>query len=383
MTLASMGVAGAGYADLPTPCLIVDLAILDANVARLAQFAKLRGVNLRPHAKTHKCSAIARRQIAAGAVGVSCSTIDEAETMVEAGIPGVLVTSPIVGAGKIARFVELVARAPDARTVVDDAEMARELASALEAKGMSGGVLIDVDVGQHRTGVQPDHAYELAKAIDAKPSLRLDGLQAYAGHIQHIVDGTQREAKARGVHETVLELRRQLAQFLPEQPIISGGGTGTHAFDASAPAFTELQAGSYVFMDVEYGDIAPPLSEVWPFATSLRLLTTVVSAPLKGQVTTDAGTKALATYGPPPRVMTEAFRNCAYGFSGDEHGCVTFADGHTPPAIGTLLECTVGHCDPTVAMFDRLYGMRDGKLAEVLLVDARGRRNRIGAISGR
>lgn len=367
----------AGYADLPTPCLIVDLAGLDANIALLAQFAAQHGMNLRPHAKTHKCSEIARRQIAAGALGISCSTIDEAETMVEAGIGGVLVTSPIVGAGKIARFVALVAQAPDTRTVVDDADVARELAAALKAKGLAAGVFIDIDVGQHRTGVQPGDAYALAKAIAALPTLRLEGLQAYAGHVQHIVDATEREAKARGVQDVVWGLRAELAPFFGEHPIISGGGTGTHAFDAGASAFTELQAGSYVFMDVEYGNIGLPHDAAWPFATSLRLLTTVVSAPLKGQVTTDAGTKALATFGPLPRVLTEAFQDCVYNFSGDEHGRLTFANGQTPPSVGTRLECMVGHCDPTVAMFDRLYGMRDGRLAEVLQVDARSRRNSI------
>ncbi len=371
---AATSAAGAAPMDLPTPCLIVDLAALDANIARLAQVATSRNVNLRPHVKTHKCSEIARRQVAAGAIGVSCSTIDEAETMVEAGIPGVLVTSPIVGTGKIARFVELVARAADTRTVVDDAGMARALATALEARGLKGGVLLDIDVGQHRTGVHPDRAGDLAKAVAMHPSLRLDGMQAYAGNIQHIADGVQRKAAALRVQDTVRKLRRELAGFFPADPIVSGGGTGTHAFDAGAAVFTELQAGSYVFMDVEYGDTDPPDGESWPFATSLRLLTTVVSAPVQGRVTTDAGTKALATFGPPPRVTTEGFGTCSYGFSGDEHGFLTFSDGQVPPEVGTVLECTVGHCDPTVAMYDRLYGMKDGRLANILQIDARGRR---------
>jgi D-serine deaminase-like pyridoxal phosphate-dependent protein len=361
--------------DLPTPCLIVDLDLLEANIAHMADLAGRHGVRLRPHAKTHKSSAIARRQIMAGAVGISCSTIDEAEVMVEAGIGGVLVTSPLVGPGKTGRFADLVARAPDTRTVVDDAAAVTQLAQALEAKGLVAGVLIDVDVGQHRTGVRPDRAVDMARVVASRKALRLDGFQAYAGNVQHIIDLTKRRAEALAVHAMVKRLRAELAPFLPENPIVSGGGTGTHAFDADGSPFTELQAGSYVFMDVEYGGTMPAGDGPWPFATSLRLLTTVVSAPVEGKATTDAGTKALATYGPLPRVLTEAYRDFSYGFSGDEHGFVTAPAGVAPPAVGTVLECVVGHCDPTVALFDRLYGIRQGNVVETIRIDGRGRRN--------
>lgn len=363
--------------ELPTPCLIVDLDLLEANIARMADFAARHKVKLRPHAKTHKSSAIARRQILAGAAGISCSTIDEAEVMVGAGIGGVLVTSPLVGTGKILRFVDLVARAPDTRVVVDDAGVATQLAAALEARGLTGGVLIDVDVGQHRTGVRPDRAIDMARLVTSRKGLRLDGLQAYAGNVQHIVDVSKRRSEALAVHAIVKRLKAELAQILPDEPIVSGGGTGTHVFDADRSPFTELQAGSYVFMDVEYGDTMPAGDAPWPFATSLRMLATVVSAPVEGKATTDAGTKAFATYGPLPRIMTEAFRGFSYGFSGDEHGFVTAPDGAVPPAVGTMLECIVGHCDPTVALFDRLYGIRQGELVETIRVDARGRRDSV------
>lgn len=361
--------------NLPTPCLVVDLDLLEANIAHMADLAARHGVKLRPHAKTHKSSVIARRQVTAGAVGISCSTIDEAEVMVGAGIGGVLVTSPLVGSGKAARFADLVAQAPDTRTVVDDMEATAQLARVLEEKSLVAGILIDVDVGQHRTGVRPDQAVEMARFVTSQKRLRLDGIQAYAGNVQHIVDVTKRRAEALAVHALVERLKVDLAQFLPDQPIVSGGGTGTHAFDADHSPFTELQVGSYVFMDVEYRDTVPAGGTPWPFATSLHLLTTVVSAPVDGKATTDGGTKALATYGPPPRIVTEAFRNCSYGFSGDEHGFVTPPQGFDPPTVGTVLECIVGHCDPTVALFDRLYGVRQGEVVETIQIDARGRRN--------
>jgi len=361
--------------DLPTPCLVVDIDLLEANIARMAELAARHKVKLRPHAKTHKSSAIARRQVLAGAVGISCSTIDEAEVMVGAGIGGVLVTSPIVGPGKIGRFVDLVAKAVDTRTVVDDLDATAQLAGALEEKSLTGGVLIDVDVGQHRTGVRPDRAVDMARFISSRKALRLDGFQAYAGNVQHIVDLSKRRSEALAVHAMVERLRADLKQFLPDEPIVSGGGTGTHAFDADGSPFTELQAGSYVFMDVEYGDTMPAGGGPWPFATSLHMLTSVVSAPVERKATTDAGTKAFATYGPLPRIVTEAFRDFGYGFSGDEHGFVTAPESAAPPVVGTVLECIVGHCDPTVAQFDRLYGIRQGEVVETIEIDARGRRN--------
>lgn len=357
-----------------TPCLTVDLDLLDANIAWLARHASRHGVNLRPHAKTHKCSAIARRQVDAGALGVCCATIDEAEVMAAAGIPGVVVTSPLVGEDKLARFADLVERARDARTVVDDADAAQALSETLARRGLRAGVLIDIDVGQHRTGTAPAGAGPLAARVAPMPGLRLDGLQAYAGNIQHIVDADERERAAAAVHSIVRGLRKELAHLLPSEPIVSGGGTGTHAFDAGAGVFTELQAGSYIFMDADYGGVQPAHAAAWPFGASLLLHTTVVSAPVAGEVTTDAGTKAFALNGPAPRVVTPGYGDVRYEFSGDEHGRVVVPASVAPPRIGARLACVVSHCDPTVALHDRIYGMRDGVVVETLPIDARGRR---------
>ena len=366
---------GAAESSLPaTPYLTIDLDLLESNIRWLAAFARERGVGLRPHAKTHKCTAIARRQLAAGANGICCSTIDEAEVMVGAGLPGVLVTSPLVGLEKVRRFAELVERAGDVRTVVDDAASAVALGEVLAQRSLTAGVLIDVDVGQNRTGVSPRGVGSMAATLASMPALRLNGLQAYAGHVQHMADAQQRRTAALAIHDVVRDLRRSLSGLLPDIAIVSGGGTGTHSLDADPTAFTEIQAGSYVFMDVEYEDIDPPGTIEWPFRTSLGIQTMVVSAPCPGTVTTDAGTKAIAVNGPPPRIVTAGYTGFTYGFSGDEHGRITVPAGLENPQVGTRLTCTVSHCDPTVALHDRLYGMRSGEIVEVLDVDARGRR---------
>lgn len=294
--------------------------------------------------------------------------------MVSAGVPGILITSPPVGPQKIARYLALIEKAPDTRTVVDDAEPAKALACALGERQLRGGVLLDIDVGQNRTGIAPDSATELASAISAMPALRLDGLQAYAGHVQRVRDAATRRQAACVVHDMVGALRRRLAGLLPERPIVSGGGTGTHAFDADGSPFTELQAGSYIFMDAEYEDVEPVKGARWPFLTSLHLQTMVISSPRAGAVTTDAGTKAVAVNGPPPRIVTLPYTDFPYRFSGDEPGCVLVPEGAGAPPIGTLLECIVSHCDPTVALHERLYAIRGGQIVDVLAIDARGRR---------
>jgi D-serine deaminase-like pyridoxal phosphate-dependent protein len=339
--------------DLPalsaisTPALVVDQVALDANIARMAETAARHGVKLRPHAKTHKSAAIAGKQLAAGAVGIACATIFEAQALATAGVSGLLITSPVVGADKIARLVSLH-RARPLAVVVDHRDQAQALAAALAPGDPPLEVLVDVDIGQGRTGVaNSQDGVALARIVAGESRLAFRGVQGYAGHIQHIIDGAERrEAAARSAAQLKAMIAGLAAAGLA-CPVISGSGTGAHAFDASGP-YTEWQVGSYVFMDADYGAIRQTDGGRLPFAPALFALATVVSANQPGRITIDAGTKALATNGPPPDCFLGLPDGCSYAFGGDEHGIITLPPGAAPPPLGTRVLVGATHCDPTV-----------------------------------
>jgi D-threonine aldolase len=339
--------------DLPaldridTPALIVDAVALQSNIERMAQAAAAHKVALRPHAKTHKSPAIARRQLAAGAVGICCATLLEAEAMAREGITGLLVTSPVVGRDRAARVAALNRISP-LTVVVDHRDQLDSLKAAIVAGDPTLGILIDIDVGQGRTGVttlQDGHA--LARAAVADPRFAFRGLQGYAGHVQHILDPMERRAAVRAAAGPVRALASALATEGIACPMISGSGTGTHALDMAGP-FTELQVGSYVFMDADYGRVHQENDTPLPFAPALYVLATVVSANRDDQVTVDAGTKALAVNGPPPAYFIGLPAGTRYAFSGDEHGAITLPPGSPRPAVGARVLIGATHCDPTV-----------------------------------
>ena len=339
--------------DLPaliaisTPALVVDQIALDANIARMAQIATRCGVKLRPHAKTHKSAFIAGKQLANGAIGIACATLSEAEALAAAGVTGLLITSPIVGADKIARLVRLNRERPLA-VVVDHPSHVEALAAVLASGEPPLEILVDVDIGQGRTGVaNGQDGVALARMVADQPQLAFRGLQGYAGHIQHIIDGEERQVAAARSGEQLRAVVAGLAAAGLNCPVISGSGTGAHTFDTSGP-YTEWQVGSYVFMDADYGRIRQADGERLPFAPALFVLATVVSANQPGQITIDAGTKALATNGPPPDCFRGLPDGCSYTFGGDEHGIITLPPGATPPRLGARVLVGATHCDPTV-----------------------------------
>jgi D-serine deaminase-like pyridoxal phosphate-dependent protein len=313
----------------------------------MAETATRCGVKLQPHAKTHKSADIAGRQLAAGAVGIACATILEAQALAAAGVTRLLVTSPVVGADKIARLVKLHRTRPLA-VVVDHPSQVKALAAALAPGDPPLDVLVDVDIGQGRTGVaNGQDGVALARMVAHEPRLAFRGLQGYAGHIQHIIDGEERRAAAARSAEQLRAVAAALSAAGLDCPVISGSGTGAHAFDASGP-YTEWQVGSYVFMDADYGRIRQADGGRLPFAHALFVLATVVSANQPGRVTIDAGTKALATDGPPPDCFLGLPDGCSYAFGGDEHGIITLPSGVTPPPLGARVLIGATHCDPTV-----------------------------------
>lgn len=340
----------------------------------MAAHCRAAGVNLRPHAKTHKSARIARLQLDAGAVGVCCATIGEAEVMVRAGLPGVLVTSPVVQPANVERLVRLAAQADDLMVVVDHARNALAIASAASAAGVTIGMLVDLDVGLGRTGVASvEDAVALARIVQESSGARFAGVQAYAGHLQHIEQFAARRELAEEQSRKVEALVHALTQAGMRPAIVSGGGTGTHDIDLRGGVFTELQAGSYTVMDVEYADVELRGGTVRPaFEPALFVRTTVVSANARGMVTTDAGLKRFATDGPKPRIASGAPEGAVYAFSGDEHGCVVFADASQSLPVGAALECVVPHCDPTVNLYDHYHCVRGDVLVDLWPVDARG-----------
>ncbi len=366
---------------LDTPALCIDLDALERNIAAMADYCRNKGVALRPHAKTHKSVNIAARQLAAGAIGICCATVGEAEVMAAGGVSGVLVTSPQVTPPKIARVIALNLAAADGfAVVVDHPQNVADLAAAARASGRPLDVLVDFSSGHHRTGAATaDDAIALAHTVEAADGLHLAGLQAYYGNLQHIAGRAERQEKTKRQHAVIAGLVGKLRAAGFAVPVVTGAGTGTHDFDAGAKVFTELQAGSYIFMDVEYADALRNGRNALPFETSLFVQTAVVSVASAqvpgGYVTTDAGLKCFATEGPKPEVMSGGPPGATYGYAGDEHGRLFFTPGTAPvPALGQRIELVTPHCDPTVNLHDFYHVVRGDMLVDIWPVDARGKR---------
>jgi D-serine deaminase-like pyridoxal phosphate-dependent protein len=357
-------------ARIDTPALIIDEVALQANIVRMAKTAAAHKVALRPHAKTHKSAAIALRQLRAGASGIACATLLGAEALAAAGVTGLLVTSPVVGADKAARLARLNRVSP-LMVVVDHRDQIEGLRAALADGDPPLGVLVDVDVGQGRTGIttlQDGHALARMAAADGRFGFR--GLQGYAGN--DIFDPAERRAAA----AKSVEVLRSLAALLQAEgiacPVISGSGTGAHAYDMDGP-YTELQVGSYVFMDADYGRLRQDDGSPLPFETALYVLATVVSANREDQVTVDAGTKALAVNGPPPARFIGLPAGASYSFSGDEHGAIALPPGAPRPAVGARVLIGATHCDPTVNLHAAYYAVdADGAVTFIPIIGRYG-----------
>jgi 3-hydroxy-D-aspartate aldolase len=368
-----IGVAGSRD-RLNTPVLVVDLDTLDANIAAMQALADAKGVGLRPHAKTHKSVDIAKRQIAAGAVGLCCAKIGEAETLAEGGISGLLITSPVAAPAALTRLVALAARSPGLMAVVDHPDVARRLDAALVEVGATLDVLIDIDPGIRRTGVaSAEAAVALAEVIASAPSLSLCGVQFYCGIQQHVEDYAQRHSaivERTAYLETVIAALRDAGHAID---IISGSGTGTHHIDLELGVFTEIQAGSYVFMDRQYLDCDLTGDAAMPFAPSLCVDARVVSANHAGLVTIDAGFKSLSTDGGVASVVSGARPDTKFAFMGDEHAALIGQGIEAALRPGDPVSLTVPHCDPTVNLYDNYHVVRGDMLVDIWPVSARGR----------
>ena len=357
--------------EVDTPALLIDLDPFERNIARLAAAVAGTGVRLRPHAKTHKCAAIALRQMAAGAVGVCSQKVSEAEALVYGGVPDVLISNQVVGARKIARLMALARQARIA-VCADDASNVAALSAAAAAAGLRLSVLVEVNVGMERCGVEPgDPVLALAGQIAASPGLRFAGLQAYHGSAQHVRDYAERQAavaRAAALIRATVELLRRNG-LDPES--ITGAGTGTYAFEASSGLWNELQCGSYVFMDADYlknrqEDGAPGSA----FESSLFVYATVMSRPARDRAILDAGLKALSVDSGLPRLADGT--GAEYVAASDEHGKVMLREPAPDLPLGSKVRLIPGHCDPTVNLYDWYVCYRGDRVEAVWPVTARG-----------
>lgn len=354
-----------------TPALIIDLDTFEYNLRRLPESLIGKPVRVRPHAKTHKCPIIALKQIELGAVGVCCQKVSEAEALVYGGVKDVLVSNEIVGAQKLERLAVL-AKLAKIGVCVDDGHNVRDLAAAAARANAKLDVYVEIDVGTFRCGVPPgEAAVFLARDISASKHLRFAGLHAYHGAAQHQRAHATRGASIRAACEHAIATRQALQGAGLDCPIVTGAGTGTYLFEATSRVYNEIQPGSYIFMDADYGrnhgeDGAP----VGDFRQSLFVWTTIMSRPAPDRAVVDAGLKALSVDSGMPLVA--GVRGVEYARASDEHGVLLIKDNEPKIALGDKIRLTPGHCDPTVNMHDWYVGVRNNVVEQLWPISARG-----------
>lgn len=363
-----------GRLSLNTPALLIDHDALTRNIAAMAAFARAAGMALRPHAKTHKSAAIAKLQIEAGALGVCCAKLGEAEALAGEGIESILITSPVVTPQAIKRLAALQAKIADLRLAADNPDNIDALATALEGAAAPLPIVVDIDPGIRRTGVaSPEAAVALAARIARYPQLSYAGVQFYCGAQQHIESFADRQS---AIEDRTAYLQSVIAAlvaagFAPQ--MITGGGTGTHRIDARLGVLNELQVGSYVFMDRQYRDcdLAGEGAAHPPFESALLIDASVISANASSMATIDSGFKALSTDGGSPQIVSGAPESAMFVFMGDEHGALIAPDH--PFKLGDRITLTAPHCDPTVNLYDAYHVVRGDTLLDIWPVTARGR----------
>ena len=360
---------GDSVASIDTPALIVDLDPFERNLELMANAVRGSGLALRPHAKSHKCPDIAKQQVAHGAIGICCQKVDEAAAFVETGIRDVLVTNEIVALPKLARLAGL-ARTATIGVLADDLATIGAISTAATKAGVTIDVLVEIDVGAHRCGVTPGPpAVALAQAIAASPGLRFRGLHAYHGAAQHLRTPAERCAAIAKAVGFARDTRDAIVAAGIACPTVTGAGTGTWQLERDSRVYTELQPGSYIFMDADYSRnaLAP---DDHAFEQSLYVAATVMSAPMPERAIVDAGLKAFAFDSGPP--MVHAALGLNYVSASDEHGVLRVDPAIARPVVGERVWLVPGHCDPTVNLYDWIVGVRGDRVECVWPVAARG-----------
>jgi 3-hydroxy-D-aspartate aldolase len=361
---------GMTLSDVDTPALLLDLDAFERNLDRLDKSLAGMRIRVRPHAKSHKCAEIALRQMARGAIGVCCQKVSEAEAMVEGGVMNVLVSNEVVGAQKLTRLATLARRARIS-VCVDNEQNVADLEAAARAAGAKIDVLVEVNVGGNRCGVEPGRpSVDLAQRIASTRQLRFAGLHAYQGAAQHARTPAERKAAIARAVQYVRDTVEALQADGLKPEIITGAGTGTYLLEAASGVYNEIQPGSYIFMDADYNrNLGEDGKPVHTFEQSLYVWATVMSHASPERAVVDAGLKALSVDSGMPIVAD--LPGVEFLKASDEHGVLKLAQA-TRLTIGDKLRLIPGHCDPTVNLYDWIVGLRADKVECVWPVTARG-----------
>lgn len=354
--------------DVDTPSLILDLDAFEDNLRTMQVLAERHGVALRPHAKAHRCPDIALRQIALGAQGICCQKVSEAACFVAAGIRDIHISNEVVGESKLSLLARLAAQA-QLTVCVDSAPALAQLSEALVRHKSTIGVLVELDVGQKRCGVQsPQEALELAQAVLSTPNVSFEGVQAYHGGIQHKRSHDQRLRASEKAAKRIRRTLKVLSDAGIECRIVTGGGTGTAMFDVATAVYTEVQPGSYAFMDNDYGRL--DWGDALEFRHSLFLLGTIMSAPTAHRAVVDLGLKSTSAESGPPRLVGYDGVDCVAIH--DEHALLEAQRSGDRPVLGSHVRLVPSHCDPTFNLHDTVVAIRGKTVEAVWPISARG-----------
>jgi D-serine deaminase-like pyridoxal phosphate-dependent protein len=346
--------------DVVTPALLLDLPAARRNITKMADRLKKMPAKLRPHIKVHKSPELARMQIEAGAIGLSTATVWEAIVMVRSGLDSIFVVNTIAGREKLAALAEL-AREADLMVAVDDANNAADIAAAARAAKSTVGVLIEVDTGMDRAGVDsPEQAVQLARQVAALDGVRLLGLTGYEGHCSLTPERDLRSTRQRAAMSMLVQAAEKLKAAGLPSPIVSAGGTATWDWTATTPGVTEIQAGSYAVMDNFHAPMAGD------FEKAITVLTTVISRP-PDRVIVDAGNKSL---GAPALSTIRGHDLTALRFD-EEHG-LFIADATEPLKVGDVVELVPGYAPGTVNWYDAYHVVEGDRVVDVWPVIPRG-----------
>lgn len=350
---------------LDTPALLIDLDVLKENIVQMAAFFEAHEAVLRPHIKTHKCPHIAKMQLAKGAVGITCAKVSEAEVFASSGISDILIANQVTGIGKLKRLVDL-ANECDLKVSVDNPLNVENLERMCARKDTNIGILVEVDIGMKRCGVQPgEEAVRLAKMIDAKPHLQFKGLQAYEGHLVLVEDPKEREDQVRESFQPLQQTCDALTAVGLPPEIVSGGGTGTYDISGVETPLNEIQVGSYVFMDKTYYPVRPE------YHPSLSVLSTVLSRPVPERLVFDVGLKSMTSEFGWPEIRGELQGEMNY--LSEEHAVFTLREpDDVQLGIGDKVQFIPSHCCTTVNLHDVFFVHQDKILVDTWEIEARG-----------
>lgn len=362
---------GMAEAEIQTPCLLIDHDAMMRNIDLMQARADEMGVGLRVHVKTHKSADIARRQIAAGACGICCQKVSEAEVFVRAGFGDVLVSNQVCDRAKIARLARLPLSGARVIVCVDDAANVKALSQAAVQAGSALEVLVEMDCGGGRCGVAPGAAVvTLARQIAEAPGLRFAGVQAYHGGAQHIYDRAAREAELGASHRKLRETLEELREAGLDCAIVGGAGTGSWDIEGASGLYTEMQCGSYVLMDADYARVQSIAGENGGgFEHALFVLSGVMSHVRPDHAVCDAGLKSMSADSGMPTVF--GLPDVVYRRYSDEHGELDDPSGRL--ALNDRVRLVPGHVDPTCNLHDWFVVVRDGRVTDLWPVSARGR----------